>query len=190
MSNPSRQFDEGYYRRRNPDVRKALDAGEFPSGFYHFEKFGRFEGRVHRYIALTETVEALKKDFSGIAVGFESPPNGDTVTLEIFRLDHGGASPILKSERTVKFKPRDLDASNEIVLSWPSINNSADDLFLLNVRVDGEMIRFCVLRNDSSPAYTPSKPAERLMASLFRKRSSGAAGKTSPQAVPASTSGA
>jgi len=38
-------FDENTYLERNPDVRRAVESGQFKSGFDHFMKFGRFEGR-------------------------------------------------------------------------------------------------------------------------------------------------
>lgn len=38
-------FDEKAYLERNPDVQRAVATGQFKSGFDHFMKFGRFEGR-------------------------------------------------------------------------------------------------------------------------------------------------
>ncbi|MFM7450035.1 MAG: DUF4347 domain-containing protein [Leptolyngbyaceae cyanobacterium] len=38
-------FDETYYDWKNPDVKAAIQAGHFTSGYEHFVKFGRFEGR-------------------------------------------------------------------------------------------------------------------------------------------------
>ncbi|WP_264046661.1 hypothetical protein [Methylobacterium flocculans] len=38
-------FDEGDYLRCNPDVRRAVERGQMPSGAVHFQKFGRREGR-------------------------------------------------------------------------------------------------------------------------------------------------
>lgn len=38
-------IDEEDYLTQNPDVAKAIAAGELPSGSHHFTFFGYFEGR-------------------------------------------------------------------------------------------------------------------------------------------------
>ncbi len=38
-------FDEREYLRCNPDVWRAVRRGEQPSGWAHYQKFGRYEGR-------------------------------------------------------------------------------------------------------------------------------------------------
>jgi hypothetical protein len=38
-------FPEGCYLLSNPDVSKAVEKGDFASGYQHFEKFGKKEGR-------------------------------------------------------------------------------------------------------------------------------------------------
>lgn len=38
-------FDEGEYLRCHRDVRRAVFRGEFESGFEHYQRFGRREGR-------------------------------------------------------------------------------------------------------------------------------------------------
>ncbi len=38
-------FDEGEYLRCNPDVRRAVRRGEQPSGWAHYQRFGRYEHR-------------------------------------------------------------------------------------------------------------------------------------------------
>ena len=38
-------FDEASYLRANPDVAAAVQAGQFKSGWQHYEKYGRNEGR-------------------------------------------------------------------------------------------------------------------------------------------------
>lgn len=40
-----RVFNERSYLRCNPDVRRAVYRGEFRSGYEHYVKFGRREGR-------------------------------------------------------------------------------------------------------------------------------------------------
>ncbi|UDL93076.1 hypothetical protein LGH83_10595 [Lichenihabitans sp. PAMC28606] len=42
---PNDWFDEIWYRAFYPDIRKAIDDGRIPSGFYHFLVAGRAEGR-------------------------------------------------------------------------------------------------------------------------------------------------
>lgn len=39
-------FDENYYLANNPDVKAAVDAGNFSSGLQHFQQTGLAEGRV------------------------------------------------------------------------------------------------------------------------------------------------
>jgi hypothetical protein len=41
-------FDEGEYLRCNPDVRRAVRRGEQPSGWVHYQRFGRYENRPLR----------------------------------------------------------------------------------------------------------------------------------------------
>jgi hypothetical protein len=38
-------FDEREYLRCNPDVREAVEYGDFESGFQHYQRIGRREGR-------------------------------------------------------------------------------------------------------------------------------------------------
>ena len=38
-------FDEQAYCRRNPDVKAAVDSGQFPSAFYHYIVHGKKENR-------------------------------------------------------------------------------------------------------------------------------------------------
>ena len=38
-------FDESEYLRCYPDVRRAVERGTMPSGAFHYERFGRKEGR-------------------------------------------------------------------------------------------------------------------------------------------------
>ena len=39
-------FDESAYLRSHPDVRHSIETGAMPSAYYHFIRFGRFEGRM------------------------------------------------------------------------------------------------------------------------------------------------
>jgi MoaA/NifB/PqqE/SkfB family radical SAM enzyme len=41
-------FDEAAYLHANPDVARAVAAGSIPSGEYHYDRFGRQEGRLLR----------------------------------------------------------------------------------------------------------------------------------------------
>lgn len=40
------RFDENYYLNQNPDVRDAVEAGLFSSGFEHYIQVGQFQGRL------------------------------------------------------------------------------------------------------------------------------------------------
>ncbi|MBP6901951.1 MAG: hypothetical protein KBC73_17780 [Burkholderiaceae bacterium] len=42
------KFDESWYLRRYPDVANAVVLGQFESGYHHFHKCGRKEGRAFR----------------------------------------------------------------------------------------------------------------------------------------------
>ena len=42
----ARSFDEVFYLFHNPDVRAAVTRGEIPSGWEHFTRVGRTEGRL------------------------------------------------------------------------------------------------------------------------------------------------
>ncbi|MGD7037321.1 DUF1796 family putative cysteine peptidase [Methylotuvimicrobium buryatense] len=42
-------FDEAWYLAQNPDVVKAIASGLFSSGWDHFDKFGRHEGRIAKH---------------------------------------------------------------------------------------------------------------------------------------------
>src|SRR6201993_5195947 len=42
---PAEQFNERLYLRLNPDVRMAVVSGAFHSGWHHYHRFGRAEGR-------------------------------------------------------------------------------------------------------------------------------------------------
>lgn len=44
----STTFDNDYYYSLYPDVRMAIIAGSFASGYDHYIKYGRYEGRVYR----------------------------------------------------------------------------------------------------------------------------------------------
>lgn len=44
-SRPPRWFNEREYLRCNPDVRQAVRRGQMPSGWYHYQTFGRRENR-------------------------------------------------------------------------------------------------------------------------------------------------
>jgi hypothetical protein len=46
-------FDNAYYYGLNPDVKLAVIAGRFASGFEHYIKYGQFEGRQARTIDST-----------------------------------------------------------------------------------------------------------------------------------------
>jgi wyosine [tRNA(Phe)-imidazoG37] synthetase (radical SAM superfamily) len=41
-------FDEAAYLQANPDVARAIAAGSIPNGEYHYDRFGRQEGRLLR----------------------------------------------------------------------------------------------------------------------------------------------
>jgi uncharacterized Fe-S radical SAM superfamily protein PflX len=41
-------FDEAAYLQANPDVARAVAAGSIASGEYHYDRFGRQEGRLLR----------------------------------------------------------------------------------------------------------------------------------------------
>ncbi len=63
-------FDNDYYYSLNPDVRKSVIAGRFTSGYEHYIKHGRYEGRQAKtievvvassqYIVLTDNSSGLK----------------------------------------------------------------------------------------------------------------------------------
>lgn len=42
---PSHAFDEDAYRKHNPDVREAVESGAYISGFHHWLRYGKAEGR-------------------------------------------------------------------------------------------------------------------------------------------------
>jgi hypothetical protein len=42
-------FDEQYYLEHNPDVKQAISTGTFPTGKYHYDMYGRAEGRKHKF---------------------------------------------------------------------------------------------------------------------------------------------
>jgi hypothetical protein len=44
------QFDENFYLEHNPDVKNAVQKGQFPSGYDHFVKFGNLEQRPFRFL--------------------------------------------------------------------------------------------------------------------------------------------
>lgn len=43
------RFDEDFYLRRHRDVRRAVQRGDFSSGYEHYIKHGRAEGREARF---------------------------------------------------------------------------------------------------------------------------------------------
>jgi hypothetical protein len=50
-------FDEQYYLEHNPDVKQAISTGTFPTGKYHYDMYGRAEGRKHKF-NLRDEIEA------------------------------------------------------------------------------------------------------------------------------------
>lgn len=42
---PPADWDEAAYLRKHPDVKKAVDIGAMPSGYWHYMKYGKKEGR-------------------------------------------------------------------------------------------------------------------------------------------------
>jgi SAM-dependent methyltransferase len=68
-------FDEAGYLRDNPDVAAAVQAGQFDSGWQHYEMYGREEGRSH----VAEAVPDPAPDVPQAARDAESPPVEQTV---------------------------------------------------------------------------------------------------------------
>lgn len=60
-SNATVQFDEFQYLTNNPDVAQAVGAGDFASGFDHFQQFGDAEGRQGDF-TVGQTITGLVSD--------------------------------------------------------------------------------------------------------------------------------
>ena len=56
--------DEEFYLKSNPDVAAAVTAGKIPSGRYHYEVAGRFEGRTPAFLYLVRRKQPLKASFT------------------------------------------------------------------------------------------------------------------------------
>ena len=56
-------FDEAWYLASNPDVAEAVGRGGFPSGRYHYDVHGRFEGRLPIAAALSPEPEDTAPPF-------------------------------------------------------------------------------------------------------------------------------
>lgn len=74
-------FDEAWYRRRYPDVARAIQQGTVPTGEAHYDQFGRSEGREFRTRKAPEG-----RIFSYGAYGSNNV--GDEAILEGVRLHH------------------------------------------------------------------------------------------------------
>jgi hypothetical protein len=63
-------FDESWYRKTYPDIDAAIENGVIPSGLFHYERFGRVEGRMpcrfeaqwYAMVYPTATLEAGSSD--------------------------------------------------------------------------------------------------------------------------------
>ena len=64
---PNKWFQEDWYRAFYPDVREAVEAGLFPSGFYHYVLHGRQENRLPSF-ELKAALEARLPGVSGPAL--------------------------------------------------------------------------------------------------------------------------
>jgi predicted SAM-dependent methyltransferase len=74
MNGVNPQFEEAAYLKANPDVAEAVTKGLIHSGFVHYEKFGRAEGRSLCLSSKTASRNAkimslLKNDGIGLEVG-------------------------------------------------------------------------------------------------------------------------
>lgn len=78
-------YSEAVYLQHNPDVRSAVQNAVFPSGYRHFEKYGKNEGRVYGVDASGHFVRAgsdrnarffrfLKRDGAGLEIGPSHSP--------------------------------------------------------------------------------------------------------------------
>lgn len=83
MSAPP-DFDEAAYLEANPDVRAAVEGGEFPSGRAHYEAFGQEEGRK-----LQRTRSSREKLLDGIDLAREEGLEIGPLTNPIVRKSDG-----------------------------------------------------------------------------------------------------
>jgi GT2 family glycosyltransferase len=70
---PATSFDEAEYLRLNPDVRRAIELGQFESGHAHYVSYGRAEGRP------TASGPAEVRNVTLTAIGSEQ---GDVLPLQ------------------------------------------------------------------------------------------------------------
>ena len=71
----SNYFNEFAYLRTHPDVSDAVSKGEFSSGWEHFEKFGRAEGRIANRFLTPERLHFLHDYRTLVAKLIDEHPN-------------------------------------------------------------------------------------------------------------------
>ncbi|MFB2924207.1 hypothetical protein [Aerosakkonema funiforme] len=87
-------FDEAYYLQNNPDVNSAVNTpGGFFSGIEHFDRFGRFEGRVNVSPYYNENAYLQKYPDVAAAVASGAYSSGLQHFVEV-GYDEGRASPL------------------------------------------------------------------------------------------------
>ena len=73
----NKNFSEGLYLEANPDVKAAVELGHFKSGFHHYKKFGKREGRPLIKILTRRDKVFYKLDKTGL--GLEIGPRPETL---------------------------------------------------------------------------------------------------------------
>jgi len=73
------EFNELSYLRMNPDVRKAVKSGTFPSGYYHYTHYGKNEGRSIHASPDTEQNHSIR-DYSALVTSLVAS-NPDNIEL-------------------------------------------------------------------------------------------------------------
>lgn len=97
---PNAVFDEEFYLSNNPEVAKAVQAGEFLSGFEHYIRYGRLEGRSGQ--------GRLPHDYSHLQPMFDEEWYDRTYKLKDEQL-HGFAHYLAKGARGGNSPHADFD---------------------------------------------------------------------------------
>lgn len=92
-------FDEAAYVKNNPDVALAIKNGHFSSGWDHFQKCGRAEGRLERGATgmsrVAKALFALNREGLGLEIGpSHNPVAPKSQGFNVHILDHASAAEL------------------------------------------------------------------------------------------------
>lgn len=127
MTEPEAGFREEDYLRNNPDVANAVRQGQFTSGWDHFQRYGRLEGRTHVDVTGMSREDKALYGLDRSGLGLEIGPSHNPIApkrqgFNVHVLDHLDAAQLREKYARHEKLGVDVGRIEEVDFVWSGLS--------------------------------------------------------------------